>query len=158
MNGMLRTTISHHTGSEMCRKKEIHIGKERQRETHTYNRHTGSLCPLCGKRHTHTLTHRHRKYVGNNEHCSEKQHIMLHTCTLTLNSRIQSASTYIQFINWKFETARKFTFSVYSKCHAHRVSGRHCRLTNEIHMCNVTNHMKAASTIESSNDNYFECL
>lgn len=126
MNGMLRTAISHHTGSEMCIKKEIHIGKQRKRETHTYK---GILvrCVHSVGNVTNTLTRAHtpkirRKWwtntvVKSNTSCYT--HVRIHW-TLTYIASFDVS----KLINWKFETARKSTFSVYSKCHANKVGGR----------------------------------
>lgn len=120
------TAISHHTGSGMCVKKEIHIGKQRKRETHTYK---GILvrCVHSVGNVTNTLTRAHtpkirRKWwtntvVKSNTSCYT--HVRIHW-TLTYIASFDVS----KLINWKFETARKSTFSVFSKCHANKVGGR----------------------------------
>lgn len=123
MNGILRTAISHHTGSE----RNTHKDRVKERSSST-QRHIDSLCPLCGKRHKHTLTHTDIKNMSETMNTVVKSNTSCFAIHTHIYAYFELSHTVsfveFQFINWKFETARKFTLSVYSKCHANRVGWR----------------------------------
>lgn len=123
MNGKLQIVISHHTGSEMCTKKEIYWKRKRKRGTHIW---ICCVSTLWNVTNTHTNS---KKYVGTMNNTIKVTHHAIHKYTYahTLNSHTHTYTVISLFLRTRsqsggsklFENCR---FSIYSKCQVNRVA------------------------------------